>query len=247
MGRAISLELAEKGYRVCAVYRSDDESARKLEHELQKMSRESFVCRADVSKQDTAQKIAGQVWELWGRIDVLVNNAGIFDFCYIEDMSEEYLDHILNVNFKSQFFMMKSVIPYMKELGGGRIVNASSISGHFADCGLTGYGASKAAVNMLTRIGAGELGPWGITVNAYAPGIIHTDMTHEMISERGDEQVKDLCLQRFGSPEDVAALVSFLASEEAGYITGEIIGIDGGMFKVQNASRAYSRVKQENQ
>lgn len=247
MGRAISIALAKKGYRICAVYRSDEKSAEELERELQQLNGESCVQKGDVSKEDAARSIIRQAWERWGRIDVLVNNAGIFDFCYIEDMSEEYLDRILAINFKSQFFMMKAVIPFMKKQRGGRIVNASSISGHFADCGLVGYGASKAAVNMLTRIGAGELGPYGITVNAYAPGIIHTDMTYEMIRDRGEEQVQDMCLQRFGSPEDVAELVSFLVSERAGYITGEIIGVDGGMFKVQNAIRAHSRADREKQ
>ncbi len=242
MGRAISLALAKRGYHVCAVYCSDKESAIKAENELKEINEESCVLCGDVSSQETANAIANHAAEVWGRIDVLVNNAGIFDFCYIEDMNEEYLDRILSINFKSQFFMMKAVIPFMKKNGGGRIINASSISGHFADCGLVGYGASKAAVDMLTKIGAGELGPYGITVNAYAPGIIHTDMTHEMICERGNEQVGDLCLGRFGTPADAAALVSFLASKDAGYITGEIIGVDGGMFKVQNAYLAHKRV-----
>lgn len=243
MGRAISLELAKKGYLVCAIYRSDKESAKKLENELKKINEESRTLCGDVSSQENANAIVKHVADTWGRVDVLVNNAGIFDFCYIEDMTEEYLDRILGINFKSQFFMIKAVIPFMKKVGGGRIINASSISGHFADCGLVGYGASKAAVDMLTKIGAGELGPYGITVNAYAPGIIHTDMTHEMICERGDEQVQDMCLGRFGTPEDAAALVGFLASEQAGYITGEIIGVDGGMFKVQNAYLSYEHAK----
>lgn len=247
MGRAISLELAKRGCTVCAVYRSDKESAEILEGELKKINAESCTLCGDVSSQETANQIVEQVAELWGRVDILVNNAGIFDFCYIEDMTEAYLDRILSINFKSQFFMMKAVIPHMKKAGGGRIVNASSISGHFADCGLVGYGASKASVDMLTKIGAGELGPYHITVNAYAPGIIHTDMTHEMICERGDEQVQDMCLGRFGTPEDAAALVGFLTSEEAGYLTGEIIGVDGGMFKVQNAYLAYKRAESLNQ
>ncbi|MDC7289384.1 SDR family oxidoreductase [Blautia schinkii] len=241
MGRAISIALARKGYIVNAVYRSDAVSAAKTEEELKSLQPDSCVICGDVSSQQAADKIVSEVYAKWNRVDVLVNNAGIFDFCYIEEMTEEYLDRILNINFKSQFFMVKAVIPHMKENHYGRIVNASSISGHFADCGLVGYGASKAAVDMLTKIGAGELGPYGITVNAYAPGIIHTDMTHEMITERGDEQVQDMCLQRFGTPEDAAALVGFLVSEEAGYITGEIIGVDGGMFKVQNAYLAYKR------
>lgn len=245
MGRAISIALARSGCIVNAVYRTDAESAAETEAILKELQPESMTVCGDVSGQQTADEIVKNIYSQWGRVDILVNNAGIFDFCYIEDMTEEYLDHILSVNFKSQFFMMKAVLPYMKERRYGRIVNASSISGHFADCGLVGYGASKAAVDMLTKIGAGELGPYGITVNAYAPGIIHTDMTHEMITQRGNEQVQDMCLRRFGTPEDAAALVSFLASEQAGYITGEIIGVDGGMFKVQNAYLAYQRMNKD--
>lgn len=241
MGRAISIALAKNGCIVNAVFRSDTDSAADTEAVMRRYQPECQTLCGDVSSQQTANEIVKNVCSRWGKVDILVNNAGIFDFCYIEDMTEEYLDHILGINFKSQFFMMKAVLPYMKERRYGRIVNASSISGHFADCGLVGYGASKAAVDMLTKIGAGELGPYGITVNAYAPGIIDTDMTHEMITQRGSEQVQDMCLQRFGTPDDAAALVKFLASEEAGYITGEIIGVDGGMFKVQNAYLAYQR------
>lgn len=247
MGRAISLALAKRGYIVNAIYHSDKKSAERTEKELRELQKDSCVLCGDISNQKFAIKSVEAVYNKWGRIDALINNAGIFDFCYIEDMTEEYLDRILGINFKTQFFMMKAVIPYMKQNKYGRIINASSISGHFADCGLVGYGASKAAVDMLTKIGASELGPYGITVNAYAPGIIHTDMTHEMIIERGSEQRKDMCLQRFGTPEDVAGLVRFLASEEAGYITGEIIGVDGGMFKVQNAYLAYQKANKEQQ
>ncbi len=123
-------------------------------------------------------------------------------------------------------------------------MNASSISGDLADVGLVGYGASKAAVNMLTKITSAELAPYSITVNAYAPGIIYTDLTAGMIEERGHLQVKQIPLNRFGEGKEVAALIKFLASEDAGYITGEIIGIDGGMLKVQNPYRAHEYVSQ---
>ena len=132
----------------------------------------------------------------------------------------------------------------MKKNRYGRIANASSISGRFADVGLVAYAVSKAAVDQMTRIASAELAPYGITVNAYAPGIIHTDMTDSMIKERGEIQVKQISSNRFGTGEDVAALVAFMTSTEAGYMTGEIIGIDGGFFKVQNASRAYEYVSE---
>jgi len=173
-----------------------------------------------------------------------VNNAGIFDFCFLEEMTEEFFDHIYASNLKSMIFTMQSAIPWMKKNHYGRIVNATSISGTLADVGLAAYACSKAGVNLLTRIGAGELAPYGITVNAFAPGIIHTDMTDEMIKSRGDLQLKQIPAGYFGKPEEAAALVGFLCSEEASYITGEIIGVDGGMMKVQNPYRAYDFAEQ---
>lgn len=243
MGQAISIELAKRGNIVCAVYRSHEESAKYTLKEMKKYEQDCKIYQADVSKEEEVKKVVAKIGEEFGRIDILVNNAGIFDFRFIDEMDGEYLDRVLNTNFKSQFYMVQNVAEYMKRNEYGRIVNASSISGHFADCGLVAYAASKAGVDMLTKIGAAELGPYHITVNAYAPGIIHTDMTDAMIQERGDEQVKDLCLNRFGTGEDVAALVGFLTSPEGGYVTGEIIGIDGGMFKVQNTYLAYQHAK----
>ena len=245
MGEAICLELAKRGNIVCAVYRSNEESAKKTRAALQKIDPANEVYKADVSKEEEVKAVVAQIGEKFGRIDILINNAGIFEFKFIDEMTGEYLDNVLNTNFKSQFYMMQAASFYMKKNNYGRIVNASSISGHFADCGLVAYAASKAAVDMLTKIGAAELGPYNISVNAYAPGIIHTDMTDAMIQERGDEQVKDLCLNRFGTGADVAALVGFLASPEGGYVTGEIIGVDGGMFKVQNAYLAYEHAKKD--
>lgn len=244
MGQAISLELAKRGNIVCAVYRSNEENAQKTKKALQEMEQDSGIYKADVSNEEEVKSVVKHIGNKFGRIDILVNNAGIFDFKFIDEMTSEYLDRVLNTNFKSQFYMIQAVAPYMKKNQYGRILNASSISGHFADCGLVAYAASKAGVDMLTKIGAAELGPYKISVNAYAPGIIHTDMTDAMIQERGDEQVKDLCLNRFGTGEDVAALVGFLTSQEGGYVTGEIIGIDGGMFKVQNTYLAYEHAKE---
>jgi 3-oxoacyl-[acyl-carrier protein] reductase len=239
MGRSISERLAADGNIVAAAYHANEQAAQETAEQLKKLSPESGVFRADLSKHTEAKRLVAEVGEKYGRIDILVNNAGIFDFNFIEDMTEEYLDRVMNTNFKGQFFMLQAVIPYMKKNAYGRIANASSVSGRFADVGLVAYGASKAAVNLMTLIASAELAPYGITVNAYAPGIIHTDMTDAMIRERGDIQVQQISSRRFGTGDDAAALVSFLVSPEAGYITGEIIGVDGGFFKVQNAYRAY--------
>jgi len=239
MGRSVSTRLVKDGNIVAAVYYTNEEAAKETREQLQKISPESDVFRADVGNGAEAKHLVKEIADKYGRIDILVNNAGIFDFNFIEDMTEEYLDRVMNTNFKGQFFMLQAVIPYMKKNHYGRIANASSISGRFADVGLLAYGASKAAVNMMTGIASAELAPYGITVNAYAPGIIHTDMTDAMIKERGDIQIKQISSRRFGTGDDAAALIGFLVSPEASYITGEIIGVDGGLFKVQNAYRAY--------
>lgn len=239
MGQAISIGLAKEGNIVVALYHSDEKSAQETLAKMKQYSSASDVIRADVSRRESIDSAVKKIADRYGRIDILVNNAGIFDFCFIEDITDEYFDRVYNTNFKGQLHMMQACIPYMKKNRYGRIANASSISGSFADCGLIAYAASKAGVNLMTKTAAGELAPYGITVNAYAPGIIHTDMTDSMIAERGDVQVKQIALQRFGTGEDAAALVCFLTSPGAGYVTGEIIGVDGGFFKVQNPCRAY--------
>lgn len=243
IGADISLVLAQSGDIVLSVYRSNDKRALKFQKQLKEISLESDILKADISKQAGVDAVVDYVGSSFGRIDILVNNAGIFDFAFVEDMEETFLDNMFRVNFKSQFLMIKACIKVMKKNKFGRILNASSISSDLADVGLSAYGVSKAAVNMLTKICAAELAPYAITVNAYAPGIIFTDLTADMIKERGHEQVKQIPLNRFGEGKEVAALVKFLASEEAGYITGAIIGIDGGMLKVQNPYRAHEYVQ----
>jgi 3-oxoacyl-[acyl-carrier protein] reductase len=239
MGRSISAGLAKQGVIVQALYRSNEEAALETKKEIGALSPGSDIIKADLGDRKTAKTAVAEIAEKWGRIDILVNNAGLFDVRFFVDMTEEYFDTVFNVNFKSQLRMIQAVVPYMKKQKYGRIINATSIAGRFPDVGLVAYGSSKAAINILTMIASAELAPYGITVNAYAPGIIHTDMTDAMIRERGDIQVKQISMNRFGTGEDAAALVSFLASENAGYITGEIIGVDGGFFKVQNAYRAF--------
>lgn len=243
IGADISLVLAQSGDIVLSVYRSNDKRALKFQKQLKEISLESDILKADISKQAGVDAVVDYVGSSFGRIDILVNNAGIFDFAFVEDMEETFLDNMFRVNFKSQFLMIKACIKVMKKNKFGRILNASSISSDLADVGLSAYGVSKAAVNMLTKICAAELAPYAITVNAYAPGIIFTDLTADMIKERGHEQVKQIPLNRFGEGKEVAALVKFLASEEAGYITGAIIEIDGGMLKVQNPYRAHEYVQ----
>lgn len=239
IGLGISKVLAEAGYRVMMVYHADEKAAQKARELLEGGGGEVATYRADVGVKSEAEAVAKEVIDKWGRIDALVNNAGIFDFAFLDEITEEYFDKMVQTNLKSVIFMSQAALPQMKKQKHGRIVNASSISGKLADVGLITYGCTKAGVDMFTRIGSAELAPYGITVNTYAPGIIHTDMTDAMIKERGDKQLTQIPAGRFGDGEDVAHLIKFLCSVEAGYITGEIIGVDGGMLKVQNPGRAY--------
>ncbi len=233
IGLGISRALAQKGRRLAIVYQKDATSAEAARNELCNLT-DVIIVQADISRRAEAARVADTVEKEFGRLDILVNNAGVFDYKTLEEMDEEFFDRIHRVNLMSMLFMSQAVIPTMKKNRFGRIISASSISGRLADIGLVAYGCSKAGVDISTKILSGELGPYGITVNAYAPGIIATDMTAALIRDRGDEKLGTIPVGRFGDLMDTGHLVAFLASDEAGYITGEIIGVDGGMFKVQS-------------
>jgi len=241
IGLGICEALAADGVAVAMVYRANEQAAREAEERIKKMGGAVMTLKADVALVAETARVVEAVAAKWGRIDILVNNAGAFRFAFLDELDEAFFDSLVDVNLKGSIFMIKHALPWLKKSGHGRVVNASSISGRLADVGLIAYGCSKAGIDMLTRIASAELAPWGITVNAYAPGIIATEMTREMIETRGKEQVKQIPANKFGESEDVAKLVKFLCSPDAGYITGEIIGVDGGMFKVQNPARAHGR------
>ena len=241
IGRGITEAFLRDGVNVAAVYAVDRGAASALERESASAQGELLTIQADAGKPADVTRIVDETVAKWGRVDYLINNAAISLFAFLDEMTESFLDEMIRVNFKGPVLMTQAVLPHMKRQRFGRIVNASSISGHYADVGQVAYGGTKAAVEMMTKLTAAELGPYGITVNAYAPGIIETDMTREMIAERGDVQVRQIPLGGFGDPQDVAGLVSFLCSDAGRYITGEIIGVDGGMLRAQNPSRAIDR------
>jgi len=197
--------------------------------------------KADLRIAAQAQEVARQAAAQFGRIDILVNNAGVAGGAQVEKLSEAVLDDNLDTNLKAVFLMSQAVIPTMKSQGSGRIISASSFAAIVPSVGGAAYAASKAGVESFTRVLAGELGPFGITVNCYAPGMIPTEMNH--YAERTDTQkevlLDTLTLRRWGSPQDVANLVCFLASEQAAYITGTRIDISGGKFATQQPWAAY--------
>ncbi len=245
IGRAVSAAFLQQGVDVTAVYAADREAAAALERESEEAAGELLTVQADVGNAADIRRVVDETVARWGRVDFLVNNAAISLFAFLDEMTESFLDETIRVNLKGPILMTQAVLPHMKAQRFGRIVNASSISGHYADVGQVAYGSSKAGIEMMTKLAAAELGPYGITVNAYAPGIIATDMTRAMIEDRGDVQLRQIPIGEFGKPEDVAGLVMYLCSDAGRYVTGEIIGIDGGMLRAQNPFRAIDRAAED--
>ncbi len=232
IGAAVVRVFAKRGYAV-ALNCSSEGSLKDAETLAEEVSAEHGVetlcVRADVSQFDAAKEMAAQIMDKWGRIDVLVNNAGITRDGLLMRMSEEAFDQVIDVNLKGAFNCLRHVAPIMMKQRSGRIVNVSSVVGLYGNAGQVNYSASKAGVVGMTKSAAKELAPRGITVNAVAPGFIETAMTQAM-GEKAISAVLDrIALKEFGKPEDVANAVAFLASNEARYITGQVLAIDGGM------------------
>ena len=238
IGLAIAKTFARDGVRVTVTYGSGANWAEQARAELNEIGRGLHqVVQSDAGDIEAAAALVNDVGERHGRIDYLINNAAVAGFQFLEEMTPDAWNRMMSVNLTGPIFLSKAVVPWMNRNRFGRILNASSISGSFADVGQIGYGCSKAGIEIFTRIAAAELAPYGITVNAYAPGIIKTEMTRAMIEDRGDLQVKQIPAGYFGEPDEVAGLIRFLCGPDAGYLTGEVIGIDGGMLKVQNPQR----------
>ena len=229
LGKAIAIELARRGscLAICDV---NLEAARKVAEEIMGLGRRALALKIDVSKAGDAQKMTETVIKEFGGIDILINNAGICQVITVEDMTEEDWDRVMNVNLKGVFLCSKAVMGIMKRQRSGRIVNMGSISGKVGGIATgANYSVSKAGVICFTKALARELAPYGVTVNAVAPGVIETDMTRGIT--RGDftDYGKSIPLGFIGSVEDVAYAVAFLVADEARYITGEILDVNGGM------------------
>ncbi|NUR05767.1 MAG: SDR family oxidoreductase [Nocardioidaceae bacterium] len=197
--------------------------------------------RCDVSDQESVRQAVGEVLDRFGAVDVLVNNAGINVEGPVADLDPEQWRRAFDVNVTGTFLMSQAVIPTMKSRRSGRIINAASFAAIVPSVGSAAYAASKAAVVQLTRVLASELGPWDVTVNAYAPGMIPTAMNgFADLPEPDQARLLDmLSLRRWGRPEDVADLVCFLASDAAQYITGTLVDVSGGKLSTQMPQRAY--------
>ncbi len=228
IGSAIAHNLSKAGAKVVLISRSID-ALKSVESEIKSNGGEAISITADVSNLESFTNAISQVVETWGTVDILINNAGITKDNIILRLKEEDWDAVIDINLKGCFNGIKAVTRPMLKARSGRIINITSVIGLIGNSGQSNYAASKAGILGLTKSIAKELGSRNITVNAIAPGYIQTEMTDNLDQTSKDNLMKSIPLQRLGKPEEIASLVCFLASEEAAYITGQTLNVDGGM------------------
>ena len=229
IGRACAMRLAADGMTVIVNYRAGKEAADKTVEEIRARGGEAVAMQADVSDPEAVKAMFRAIKERFGTLDVLVNNAGLVRDEYLLMMQKQTLDACFDLNVKGYFYCAQQAALRMMRKKSGVIVNMSSVSSRVALAGQTVYSATKGAVNALTRTMAKELAPYGIRVNAVAPGFISTDMLDALPPEKVEEYLSVIPQKRFGTVEEVAALVSFLASDASAYMTGQILVLDGGL------------------
>ena len=229
IGKEVALKYAENGYDVIINYVSDKTDVEALEKEFKEKGADSLILKADVSNPEEVQNVVDKAIEKFGKIDVLVNNAGITRDNLLMRMSEEEFDKVLEINLKGTFLVTKAVTKYMMKKRSGSIINLSSVVGVAGNAGQCNYSASKAGIIGFTKSIAKELASRNIRANAVAPGFIETDMT-AVLSDSVKESIHNqIPLKRMGSAKEVAELIYFLGSEKSSYITGQVINVDGGM------------------
>ncbi|KGP73958.1 3-oxoacyl-[acyl-carrier-protein] reductase [Pontibacillus yanchengensis] len=229
IGRAIALELARQGAKVAVNYAGSEQKAQDVVDEIQQAGSEAIKIQANVSSEEEVKSMIKQVVEQFGSIDILVNNAGITRDNLLMRMKEEEFDQVIDTNLKGVFLTTKAAARPMMKQKGGKIVNIASVVGVSGNAGQANYVAAKSGVIGLTKTSAKEFASRNIIVNAVAPGFIETDMTDELRDDQRESMQNMIPLARLGTGEDIAKVVRFLASDDANYITGQTIHVDGGM------------------
>ncbi len=229
IGRACALRLAKDGFTVVVNYAHSAKEAEAVLATIRENGGDGMIYQADVSRLDDVKRMMRDVAKAYGQIDVLVNNAGIVRDEYVLMLNPDTLDACFDLNVKGYFYCAQQAVLKMFRRKCGAIINMSSVSGILALPGQSVYGATKGAVNTMTATMAKELAPYGIRVNAVAPGFIETEMLDALPPEKKEEYLNAIPMHRLGSVEDVAGVVSMLASDDAAYITGQVITVDGGI------------------
>ena len=229
IGRAIALCLAAEGARVAINYAGNVKAAEEVKASVEAAGGTAILCQADIADSAAVEAMIADVVKEFGAIDILVNNAGITRDALLMRMKDEDFAKVLDTNLKGVFYCTKAVSKLMMKKRSGRIVNMASVVGLVGNAGQTNYAAAKAGVIGFSKSAAKELASRGITVNVVAPGFIGTDMTAGLPESVKEKMLTDIPLGRMGEPEDVANAVLFLASDQASYITGQVVNVDGGM------------------
>jgi 3-oxoacyl-[acyl-carrier protein] reductase len=230
IGRAIVLDLAANGADVALNYRKSADLAKELAKKIKGMKRRAMIVQADVSNFNDAQSMVSKVIDEFGKVDILINNAGMNWDGVVWKMTEEQWDRVIDVDLKGTFNYTRAVAPIFREQKSGKIVNITSINGLRGKFGQTNYSAAKAGVIGFTKTCARELGRYSINVNAVAPGLIETEMVKEAPEKVREMALAEIVLDRLGLPEEVAFVVTFLCTEKARHITGQVIQVDGGQY-----------------
>ena len=229
IGKAIAIRLANAGFDIALNYRKENDDLTNTKSEIEKAGVDCLPVQGDISSFEDCERIAKEIFDKFGKIDVLVNNAGITKDMLLMRMKPEDFLSVVDVNLIGTFNMTRNVVPYMVKARSGKIVNISSVVGIEGNAGQTNYAASKAGIIGFTKSLARELGSRNILVNAVAPGFIETDMTAILSDSVIDEIAKKISLRRMGSAEDVAGVVEFLCGEASSYVTGTVIPVTGGL------------------
>lgn len=229
IGLAISLQLAQDGFIVVVNYHSSAQAAQDLVKQIQANGGQALAVQANLSKVTEAEKLIQTTLESYQRLDVVVNNAGITDDTLMLRMSESQFDRVIETNLKGVWAMCKYALKPLMQAGQGRIINIASVAGMMGNIGQSNYAAAKAGVIGLSKTLAREMASRNLTVNVVAPGFIQTNMTANLSPQIKEAAIAMIPLKRFGLPEDIAQMVSFLASNKAQYITGQTFVVDGGM------------------